>query len=134
MTRAAVLALAAACSAPAASRGVVLAPAPASPPATPPTAPTVRTDPGEGGIEAPSAGAIRILAAAPDGGAALTADDLHGVRLWPTLDGRQEPRLVELPQARQLALGRRGDGFIAAALDPAGGIYVATLDAQGRSH
>lgn len=135
MSRVAVLALAAACSAPGAPRtAAVVAPPPAAAPATPLVAPIVRTDPGEGGIEAPQGGAIRMLAAVPDGGAALTADDLHGVRLWPTLDGNQEPRSVELPQARQLALGRHGAGFTAAVLDPAGGLYIATLDAQGRSH
>ena len=134
MHRAVVLALAA-CGAPAAPRASI-APAATIAPATPPAIPAVHADSGEGGIEAASAGPIRLVAATPDGGAALAADDLHTVRLWPALDGSQEPRIVPLPEAHQLALGRRGDGFTAAVLDAAGGLYIATLDAQGkiRSH
>src|SRR5690242_5683219 len=135
MHRAVVLALAA-CGAPAAPRSASVAPAASIAPAIPPVLPAVHANPGEGGIEAASAGPIRLVAATPDGGAALTADDLHTVRLWPALDGSHEPRIVPLPEAHQLALGRRGDGFMAAVLDAAGGLYIATLDAQGkiRSH
>ena len=140
MTRAAVLALAAACSAPAAPRitpavvvPIAAAPIAAAPVAPAPAAPVVRTDAPGGGIEAPTGGTIRIVAATPDGGAVLTADDLHEVRLWPALDGSQEPRIVELPEPHELALGRRGDGYTAAVLDAAGGLYLASLDAQGRN-
>jgi hypothetical protein len=135
MSRTVVLAVLAACSAPAATRITPVVPpaAPAAAPA-PPAVPVVLRDPGDGGVEAPPAGAIRLVAATPQGDAALTTDDLHGVRLWPALDGSQEPRIVLLPEAHALALGRRGDGFTAAVLDAAGGLYIATLDAQGRIH
>ncbi len=82
--------------------------------------------------EAPHAGAIMMLSLSPDGATALSADELGGVRLWPTLDGSQEPRIVDMPQAEQLAVGRLADGFSAVALDESGGLYLATLDAAGR--
>src|SRR5205814_1864529 len=65
-------------------------------------------------IVAPHSGAIRLIAATDAGDAALTADDLDELRLWSTLDGRHEPVVVRGPVARQLALGRDGDGFLAA--------------------
>lgn len=82
--------------------------------------------------EAPHAGAILTLALSPDGTTALSADELGGVRLWPALDGSQEPRIVDMPQPAQLAVGRLADHVAAVALDESGGLYIAKLDAAGR--
>jgi WD40 repeat protein len=84
-------------------------------------------------IAAPHTGTIHALTSTLDGGAILSVDELGGVRLWPTLDGRQEPRVVELPQSKRLSLTRHGAGFSAVALDESGGLYVATLDGEGRT-
>jgi hypothetical protein len=53
---------------------------------------------------------IDALAVSDDRTAALSQDAFGGTRLWPTLDGRREPVVVVLPDARELALSheRRG--------------------------
>lgn len=126
-----VLVLAAACAAPAPPVAPVVQPAPVAMPVLP-APPLVRSDAATGGIEAPHAGAIALVAATPDGTAALTADIGGGVRLWPALDGSQEPRVVTLPEPHALAIGPRDGGYTAAVLDAAGGLYIASIDAQGR--
>jgi hypothetical protein len=82
--------------------------------------------------EAPHGGSIQTLAMSPDGIAALSADELGGVRLWPTLDGTKEPRIVDMPLAKELAVGRFAGGYSAVARDEAGGLYLAKLDETGR--
>lgn len=83
-------------------------------------------------LEAPHAGSIQTLALSPDGTAVLSADELGGVRLWPTLDGTQEPRVVAMPRPTQLAVAHRPGGFTAVSRDEAGGLYIAKLDDAGR--
>ena len=83
--------------------------------------------------EAPPSGAIDILAATPDGSAAITADEGGGVRLWPTLDGSREPRVVTLESPIELALARAGSGFIAASIDEGHDLTLTMLDADGRT-
>ena len=82
-------------------------------------------------VEAPHAGAIVELAMTSDGTAAVTSDELGGIRLWPKLDGSLEPRVVELARPRVLALGKRGDRFVIAGIDDVGGLEVAIVDAGG---
>jgi hypothetical protein len=84
-------------------------------------------------IEAPHTGAIVELALSPDGAAALTADELGGIRLWPSLDGKHEPRIVSMPIPKQLAVARTPSGFVAVSRDEVGGLYIAKLDATGRT-
>ncbi len=96
-------------------------------------APVVHTSPSRSMIEAPHGGAITTLAVTADGKAAITCDDLGGMRLWPTLDGTQEPRVVDLQAPRALAIGRHGDGFAVVLLDDVGGLVIATLDSSGRT-
>lgn len=84
-------------------------------------------------IEAPHAGAIVTLTATPDASSVLTVDETGGARLWPALDGTREPRVVELPAARELALGTHAEGFTAVVLDEVGGLYLAKLDRDGRT-
>ena len=57
------------------------------------------------------------LAASDDGSAALTQDASGGTRLWRSLDGTREPVVVELDEARALALHRLADGYAIAAID-----------------
>jgi hypothetical protein len=96
MRRLAVLALAVACGTPPSPVAPLVTPI--APPAPPlPAAPIVRSDAAAGGIEAPHAGPIVLVAATPDGTAALSSDVSGGVRLWPAVDGSQEPRVVALP-------------------------------------
>ncbi len=82
-------------------------------------------------IEAPHGGAIQDLAITSDASAAITSDELGGIRLWPKLDGTVEPRIVDLPRSRVLAIGSRGANFAVTAIDDVGGLEIAILDAGG---
>jgi len=135
--RPAVLVLVAAC-----SGKQVVPPPPASTPAPTPAAPAdaavATVDDGiDAGppparfsrVEAPT-GPIRIVAATP--GAAVTADELGGVRLWPALDGSAEPVIVDLPQPSALAIATRGPAWAIAMVDDGGDAIVATVDRDGQ--
>lgn len=108
------------------------APIPIASPTLPPAPTVVAGKVGHGPVEAPHAGDIELLAITPDGGAAISCDDAGGVRLWPTLDGTREPRVVDVPEPKALAIGRRSDGFTVVELDDVGGIVVSNVDADGR--
>ena len=84
-------------------------------------------------IEAPHAGQIRAFATTPDGKSAISADEADGIRLWPALDGSTEPRVVDLPRPKLVALGRDGADFLVALIDEVGGLQIATVDAEGRT-
>lgn len=81
----------------------------------------------------PHAGSIVEVAATLDGTTAVTADELGGTRLWLSLDGKHEPAVLGLPEAEQLAIGRTSDGLWIVARDEVGGLYIAKLDATGRT-
>jgi hypothetical protein len=118
-------------------------PAPAARPVAKPTTPAPeapRDEPprpivhaSRAAVEAPHSGTIQMIAATPDTSAVLSIDDVGGARLWPTLDGTQEPRVVDLPRAKQLVLGRTAADFSAFVLDESGGLYIAHLDRDGRT-
>jgi len=109
----------------------VAAPVPTS--TTPPVqTPTVSTTAGRTAlIEAPHGGAINTLAVTPDGAAVLSIDELGGVRLWPALDGSIEPRIVDLPAPRQIAITQDPKGFLIAMLDEVGYLVLTVVDKNG---
>lgn len=76
--------------------------------------------------------AINLVAMTDDGTSVLTQDATGGARLWPRLDGSEEPIVVHLPRATSLALGRDGDGWLAAALDEGGGLALVRVAASGQ--
>ncbi len=78
------------------------------------------------------ASTIEILGVTDEGDAAITQDVFGGTRLWPLLDGTREPVVVHLAFAKSLALGRTGNGFVAAGLDESGGLEIVALDHAGR--
>jgi hypothetical protein len=80
---------------------------------------------------APHGAAIELLAVTEAGDAAITADVKHGLRLWPSLDGKHEPVVVRGVPPRQLAIARHATGFVVALLDPAGGVEILDLDRDG---
>lgn len=82
-------------------------------------------------VDSPHGGTITDLAVTPDGTAAVTSDDLGGHRLWPALDGSQEPRELELPAPGQLAIGHDPKGFLIALIDDAGGLVLQQVDRDG---
>ena len=96
-----------------------------------PASALVRLDGQRRKIEAPHGGVIRRLAVTADGAAAITQDQLGGIRLWPTLDGTAEPRIVDLPATRGLAIAAEPRGFVVAALDQVGGLVIQVVDRDG---
>lgn len=85
-------------------------------------------------IAAPPSSQIVAIAVTSDGKAALTSDDLGGLRLWPAVDGTHEPMVVNLPRAKEMAIASTSDGqFLVGLRDEPGGLVVARLDAGGRT-
>ena len=80
---------------------------------------------------APHVAQIASVALSPDGSAAVTVDFGGGMRLWPTLDGAEEPIALPTRGARQVSLARAGDGsFTIALVDAAGTGHVLSVDRQ----
>lgn len=75
---------------------------------------------------------IAQVAVTSDGSAALSRDTLGGLRLWPRLDGSEEPRIVNLAAASDFSLERRGDGLLAAVVDGSSGGHLLALSKDGR--
>jgi hypothetical protein len=118
---------------------------PGTPHVTPPAAKATAVAPAEaasppiptmhkprGIVESPHGGSIVQLAVTPDGKAAVSADELGGIRVWLALDGTIEPRVIDLPAPKTLAIGRLAGGLVAVSLDEVGGLYLAKLDTDGR--
>ena len=84
-------------------------------------------------IEAPHGGLISLVAETSDGKAAITSDDLGGMRLWTALDGTREPLVVDVAIPHDLAIARHPDGFFVATLDSANNLSLVVLDDRGRS-
>lgn len=116
---------------PVASREPIVAPSDPAVPRDAAVSALVHVDGQRRTIEAPHGGVIRRLAVTADGTAALTEDELGGIRLWPTLDGTVEPRLVDLPPTRGLAIAPEPRGFVAAAVDQVGGLVIQVIDRNG---
>lgn len=75
---------------------------------------------------------IMQVAVSTDGSAAISRDTLGGVRLWPTLDGSAEPRVVNVSGATDFSVERRADGVLAAIVDGAAGGHLLALGKDGR--
>jgi hypothetical protein len=134
LARFVIVALALSCGTKPPAPAVVQAPKPVEPVRTPgPQPPVPVAHASRAAVEAPHTGTIQIVAATQDGGAALTIDDTGAARLWPTLDGTHEPRIVELPLAKKLGFARIADGYSAFVLDESGGLYIGRLDSDGRT-
>jgi PQQ-like domain len=93
--------------------------------------PTAASEPPRPVTRAPHGAAIDLLAVTEAGDAAISADTQHGLRLWPSLDGKREPVVVRGAPPRQLAIARHAAGFVVALLDHAGGGEILDLDRDG---
>src|SRR5262245_49626209 len=103
---------------------------PSPPPATaPPAVPAAR--PAVAPRTAVHGAEVRLVAVTDAGDAALSADQLDGLRLWPKLDGTREPVIVRSLAPEQLALGRTRDGLVAGVLDEVGQLEVLAFDRAG---
>src|SRR5688572_7357974 len=76
-------------------------------------------------------GAINVLALTSDARAAASGDATGGLRLWPTLDGTQEPIVIDGAVAATLAIGHDGGGFAIAIADAADQVELVRVDARG---
>src|SRR5262245_31966380 len=109
-----------------------------SPPPAAGTAPVAgNAPPGSGAhsarapIESPHGTPIKMIALTAEGTAAITCDTLDSLRLWPTLDGTVEPRVVDLPKPVAFALASDPRGFLIALIDPVGGLLLEVVDRRG---
>lgn len=88
-----------------------------------------RVDPVVKGV--PHGAPIVELAVTEAGDAALTFDNIGGVRLWPALDGSRTPVPVSVVAPRQLALSHAGADVLAGVLDEAGAVDLLRLGRDG---
>ena len=58
-------------------------------------------------IVSPHAGNIREVATTEAGDAAISLDDLGGIRVWPALDNTREPIAISVAAAEHVAVARR---------------------------
>jgi hypothetical protein len=82
----------------------------------------------------PHGGGIDVVAIAETGDAALTADELGMVRLWPSLDGTRQAIPLGVTAPVQLALGARDNELIATLVDRARSARVLRLGRDGVVH
>ncbi|MEO8843510.1 MAG: hypothetical protein ABI591_19425 [Kofleriaceae bacterium] len=125
--------LVAACGTPSKPAPRVVVPPPIAAPVPPPSAAMSGHPDPRMKIEAPHGGPIALVAETPDGTAAITSDELGGMRLWPTLDGTREPCVVDLATPRDIAIHRHHDGFFLALVDAAQNLTLVVIDDQGRT-
>lgn len=74
---------------------------------------------------------IAAVFATEDGSAVVSIDESNHARLWPTLDGKNEPWALPLSMPIEAVLQRDGDRITVAARDESGGIELATVNATG---
>jgi hypothetical protein len=79
----------------------------------------------------PSSTLLSAVAVTDEGDAAISADDLGDIRLWPSLDGHREPVPIRGAHPIDLALGHVGDDLIAPALDAAGIVTLLRFSRDG---
>jgi WD40 repeat protein len=79
----------------------------------------------------PHASSIERLALSPDAKGALSADKAGSVRLWPALDGSREPLPIPVRGPRAMSLAKRGEDWIVALVDAAGGTHLMRVDRHG---
>ncbi|MFT3697365.1 MAG: hypothetical protein QM831_29755 [Kofleriaceae bacterium] len=73
---------------------------------------------------------IDIVATTANGTAAVTQDATNNTRLWPVLDGSEEPIVVRASPAAELGL-LHGDGFSIATVDEAGDLELVAVTTNG---
>jgi hypothetical protein len=79
----------------------------------------------------PHSGIINEVAMTEQADAALSFDNLLGIRLWPSLDGSRPPVPVSANAPRELALAHSGHDLLAVILDDAGAVQAMRLGLDG---
>ncbi len=80
----------------------------------------------------PHGSQIIEVAVTDDGDAALTFDNLLGVRLWPALDGTRPPIPLTIEAPRHVSLAHEGRDLLAVITSDAGSVRVMQLGHDGR--
>ncbi len=76
---------------------------------------------------------IDQVAISGDGKAVLTRDQIGGMRLWPALDGSEEPIIIPVQGPQQMSVQTREQGgFTVAAIDASGGAQIYEVEANRR--
>ena len=79
----------------------------------------------------PHGGSIQHVAVTEQADAAVSLDDIGGIRLWPALDGTREPIPIQLPNAREVAISHAGHDVLVAILDVAGSLRLIRYTREG---
>lgn len=75
---------------------------------------------------------IDLVAVSADGKAAVTRDQIGGVRLWPSLDGEVEPIPIPERGAQAISVESRKGGHIVGIVDAAGGGKIFSVGDDGK--
>jgi hypothetical protein len=79
----------------------------------------------------PHGGSIQRVAVTDQADAAVSLDDIGGLRLWPALDGTREPVPIQRPNAREVAIAHAGHDLLVAILDVAGSLRLIRYTRDG---
>jgi hypothetical protein len=79
----------------------------------------------------PHGSTVEVVAITEQADAAISADAIGGLRLWPSLDGTRPPIVIGGPIPEQLALAHAGDELVAGLLDQAGNVRVLRFAKDG---
>ena len=75
---------------------------------------------------------IDLVALSSDGKAAISRDQIGGVRVWPTLDGTIEPVVIPAQGAATISVEpREAGGWTVAVVEPVGGAKLFSVSARG---
>jgi hypothetical protein len=82
----------------------------------------------------PHGGFIDHVAVTEQGDAAVSLDNIGGLRLWPALDGSREPVPFSVNGADALAISHAGDELLVGVLDQAGAVQLLRFSRTGVLH
>ncbi|MEP6864464.1 MAG: hypothetical protein ABJE66_27830 [Deltaproteobacteria bacterium] len=82
----------------------------------------------------PHGGIINRVAVSEQGDAAVSLDNVGGLRLWPALDGSREPVPFSVNGADLLAISHVGDELLVGVLDQAGAVQLFRFSRTGVLH
>ena len=80
----------------------------------------------------PHGSQIIEVAVTDDGDAAITFDNLLGVRLWPALDGTRPPIPLTVEAPRHVSIAHEGRDLLVAIVSDAGSVRVMQVGHDGR--
>jgi hypothetical protein len=101
------------------------------PPIGPPVTKAALPVPEKAAVGVPHGGPITHVAMTEKADAAVTVDNLGGLRLWPSLDGKREPVPFTVNGAEALAITHAGDELLVGVVDQAGAGHLVRFSPGG---